>query len=282
MKLLLVKENGDWIKSQLNENNIETIIAPPGEACFEILKKDESLDIVLYDFPDSPGDGLDFLSAIKNINADIPVVLLVKKVENHIWDAILTYAYDFIVTPFGAIDVDRLLIIIRNAVKIYRLQKEIYALQDYAHFISEYISSAIVSFDNNDKIELINSNALKLFGDMGGDVNKFDRPYLFNLINVENCDGKYYYPINDNTLGNILISKTGDSNSNKSLLVISEIDISILSDKEKKVLLLMLQNKSSIEIAREMDIDRSTVYVYKKRIQAKLKNKVDICLYKKI
>src|SRR6185295_15809624 len=102
INILWVDDEIDLLKPHLlflKEKGYDVITASNGHDALDLIKKN-SLDIVFLD-ENMPGmSGLETLSQIKNINADIPVVMITKSEEEYIMEeAIGSKIADYLIKP---------------------------------------------------------------------------------------------------------------------------------------------------------------------------------------
>jgi DNA-binding NtrC family response regulator len=109
------------IELQLGEEGFLTRSAPDAEAGIQLLGK-ERFDIVLTDFKLPGMSGLEFLQAVKRVNATIPVIIMTAfgTVESAV-EAMKAGASDFILKPFSLAE---LALVIRKELATHELREE--------------------------------------------------------------------------------------------------------------------------------------------------------------
>ena len=109
------------LELQLAEEGFQTRIVPDAEAGLQLLNK-EPFDLILTDFKLPSMNGLDFLLAVKRINANLPVVLMTAygTVESAV-GAMKAGASDYILKPFSLAE---LMLVIRKELASHQLRQE--------------------------------------------------------------------------------------------------------------------------------------------------------------
>jgi DNA-binding NtrC family response regulator len=109
------------IELQLAEDDFIARSAPDAETALEMLNKD-SFDLVVTDFKLPGMNGLEFLQAAKNINANLPVIMMTAygSVESAV-DAMKAGASDYVLKPFSLAE---LIIVIRKELTSHELREE--------------------------------------------------------------------------------------------------------------------------------------------------------------
>lgn len=109
------------IELQLAEDDFVSRSAPDAETALEMLNKD-SFDLVVTDFKLPGMNGLEFLQAAKNINANLPIIMMTAygSVESAV-DAMKAGASDYVLKPFSLAE---LVIIIRKELASHELREE--------------------------------------------------------------------------------------------------------------------------------------------------------------
>ena len=288
IKLLFVRNDADFSKSlsnRLKKNNINVITAGNAEIALKLLNNDD-YDVIVSDIRLRGMDGIEFLAKVKEINQHLPVILLTGFADlQSAKDAVKLHAFDYLVKPLD--NIDNLLIPIKNAVENYNLTKENIYLKEYYQTIVENIPIGIVTLDREKRIENANKAFYKIFKLFGE--NAIGKPYtifdafLTNRISDPKIKSgnKFYCIINNNTIGLVFLKHLNIKDKGNTLMVISEVDINYLSNREKEIFFKLFKQQSYAEIAKSLNIDINTVYVYKNRLKMKLKGKVDMRLWKK-
>jgi len=109
------------IELQLAEEGFVTRSAPDAETGLEILGK-QTFDLVLTDFKLPGMTGLEFLNAVKNIDARLPVIIMTAygSVESAV-DAMKSGASDYVLKPFSLAE---LILVIRKELATRDLREE--------------------------------------------------------------------------------------------------------------------------------------------------------------
>src|SRR6185295_12029633 len=124
INILWVDDEIDLLKPHLlflKEKGYDVITASNGHDALDLIKKN-SLDIVFLD-ENMPGmSGLETLSQIKNINADIPVVMITKSEEESIMEqAIGSKIADYLIKP---VNPNQILLSLKKTLENKRLISE--------------------------------------------------------------------------------------------------------------------------------------------------------------
>ncbi len=109
------------LELQLTEEGFQARIVPDAEAGLQLLNK-EPFDLVLTDFKLPGMSGLDFLLAVKRINANLPIVLMTAygTVESAV-GAMKAGASDYVLKPFSLAE---LMLVIRKELASHQLRQE--------------------------------------------------------------------------------------------------------------------------------------------------------------
>src|SRR5271155_2012582 len=115
------------LELQLAEEGFHARTAPDAETGVQLLGK-EAFDVVVTDFKLPGMSGLEFLHAVKRVNADLPVVIMTAygTVENAV-DAMKAGASDYVLKPFSLAE---LVLAIRNELASHQLRQENSALPE--------------------------------------------------------------------------------------------------------------------------------------------------------
>ncbi len=110
------------------EEGFEVFIADSGENALKIVTEGEPLDLIITDMRMDGMDGMELLKTVKEINPDLPIIMITAfgEVEMAV-AAMQAGAYNYLTKPFNN---EELLITIRNAVEHYSLHKENLRLRD--------------------------------------------------------------------------------------------------------------------------------------------------------
>src|SRR5579862_8568518 len=109
------------LELQLAEEGFHARIAPDAEAGLQILGK-EPFEVVVTDLKLPGMSGLEFLHAVKRVNADLPVVIMTAfgTVESAV-DAMKSGASDYVLKPFSLAE---LVMVIRKELATHQLRQE--------------------------------------------------------------------------------------------------------------------------------------------------------------
>jgi DNA-binding NtrC family response regulator len=109
------------LELQLAEEGFNARIAPDAESALQILTK-EPPDVVVTDLKLPGMNGLEFLQAVKRVNADLPVVIMTAfgTVESAV-DAMKAGASDYVLKPFSLAE---LVLVIRKELASHQLRQE--------------------------------------------------------------------------------------------------------------------------------------------------------------
>ncbi|HTZ99981.1 MAG TPA: sigma-54 dependent transcriptional regulator [Candidatus Aquilonibacter sp.] len=109
------------LELQLAEEGFQARIAPDAESALQIFSKDPS-DIVVTDFKLPGMTGLEFLHALKRIDAGVPVIMMTAygTVESAV-DAMKAGASDYVLKPFSLAE---LVLVIRKELAAHALREE--------------------------------------------------------------------------------------------------------------------------------------------------------------
>lgn len=123
-KILVVddeKSIRDSIKMILDYEGYESLFAENGKKALQVID-DEPVDVVLLDIKMPGMDGLEVLDAIRELDADIPVIMISGHgtIETAV-ESTKKGAYDFLEKP---LDRDKVLVTIRNALRQRKLSQD--------------------------------------------------------------------------------------------------------------------------------------------------------------
>ena len=130
-RILIVDDDQGTLASLSRAFALEGYTALTASSAARALEKleEEDVDAILSDVVMPEMDGLEFLSRVRAKAPDVPVILMSGQasVETAV-KATRLGALDFVEKPVG---LDRLLLTLRNALRLDRLQRENRELQDY-------------------------------------------------------------------------------------------------------------------------------------------------------
>jgi DNA-binding NtrC family response regulator len=140
------------LKDILNNEGYTTDEATDGEEGLKKFKS-SSFDLVLCDIKMPKIDGIEFLQKAKEINADVPIIIISGhgNIETAV-DAVKKGAFDYIAKPP---DLNRLLITIRNAMDKNSLVKETKVLKKKVAGIQEIIGQSAPIIKIKETIEKV-------------------------------------------------------------------------------------------------------------------------------
>ncbi|MDP3392845.1 sigma-54 dependent transcriptional regulator [Sediminibacterium sp.] len=140
------------LKDILNNEGYTTDEATDGEEGLKKFKS-SSFDLVLCDIKMPKIDGIEFLQKAKEINADVPIIIISGhgNIETAV-DAVKKGAFDYIAKPP---DLNRLLITIRNAMDKNSLVKETKVLKKRVAGIQEIIGQSAPIIKIKETIEKV-------------------------------------------------------------------------------------------------------------------------------
>ncbi len=125
INLLLVEDDQDFsysLRSRFKKRNFKVNSVETAEQALEALK-DEIFDVVVTDIKLEGMDGIELLDKIKQLNEDLPVILITGYASlNSAREAVKLKASDYLLKPFDSID--DILNPIYKAVHSYRLEIE--------------------------------------------------------------------------------------------------------------------------------------------------------------
>jgi DNA-binding NtrC family response regulator len=109
------------VELQLAEEDFIARSAPDAETALQMLSKD-SFDLIVTDFKLPGMTGLEFLHAVKNINSNVPVIMMTAygTVESAV-DAMKAGASDYVLKPFSLAE---LIMVIRKELASHELREE--------------------------------------------------------------------------------------------------------------------------------------------------------------
>src|SRR3984885_9825859 len=109
------------LELQLADEGFDARTAGDAESGLQLLGK-ESFDVVVTDFKLPGMSGLEFLHAVKRVNADLPVVIVTAygTVESAV-DAMKAGASDYVLKPFSLAE---LVLVIRKELDTHQLRQE--------------------------------------------------------------------------------------------------------------------------------------------------------------
>ena len=115
------------VELQLTEEGFVSHSAPDAESALEILSKG-AFDLVVTDYKLPGMTGLEFLHAAKNINANLPVIMMTAygSVESAV-DAMKAGASDYVLKPFSLAE---LILVIRKELATHALREENRSLRE--------------------------------------------------------------------------------------------------------------------------------------------------------
>ena len=115
------------VELQLMEDGFVTSSAPDAETALDLLNK-QTFDLIVTDFKLPGMTGLEFLHEVKNINANVPVIMMTAygTVESAV-DAMKAGASDYVLKPFSLAE---LILVIRKELATHQLREENRSLRE--------------------------------------------------------------------------------------------------------------------------------------------------------
>ena len=172
-KTILIVDDEKTIRWSLSEALSAEYDVVDAESKQQGLKlfREKSPDLLLLDMKLPDGSGLDILSAVKEDDPSIPVIMMTAygEVETAV-EAMKGGAYDFILKPYS---LDKLRVTISNALETHRLRSEIAYLKSGSTgrgFFKQFIGKSPQMIDIFEKIEKIGrskANTILITGESG-------------------------------------------------------------------------------------------------------------------
>ncbi|MBN2040904.1 MAG: response regulator [Spirochaetes bacterium] len=183
ISLLLVEDDIDFRKSlsgRLARNNYNvTAVESAEQALVEI--NSEKFQVIVSDIMLTGMDGLEFLSRIKKLDEDLPVILLTGYANlETAKKAVELNAYSYLIKPLD--NISDLLTPLTNAIQNYKLKKEHILLKEHFENIVTNVPDGILTLNTSFEIESANKAFLKMFG--------LDEPEIINKHVEEIFDDK--------------------------------------------------------------------------------------------
>ena len=157
------------LELQLADEGFHARTAPDAETGLQLLK-DEPFDVVVTDFKLPGMSGLEFLHAVKRVNADLPVVIMTAygTVESAV-EAMKAGASDYVLKPFSLAE---LVLVIRKELDSHQLREENRTLREALGQRYEY-ANIIARSDKMQKVlslveRVAPTNATVLIGGESG------------------------------------------------------------------------------------------------------------------
>jgi len=167
--VLLVEDNVDHaqlmeIILKKHEVKFNVSVARSGLECFEILKSEQPVNVVLLDYDLPMMSGLEILSEVKRLRQEIPVVLVTGKGDEKIAvKAMKQGAYDYLIKDKGYMHV--LPRVIQQAIDKFELEKRLYQTErKYQNLIENAYDAIFIEHPSSGKILDVNRRASQLTG----------------------------------------------------------------------------------------------------------------------
>jgi DNA-binding NtrC family response regulator len=157
------------LELQLAEDGFHARSAPDAEAGLQLLNK-ETFDLIVTDFKLPGMSGLEFLQAVKRVNANLPVVIMTAygTVESAV-GAMKAGASDYVLKPFSLVE---LVLVIRKELASCQLREENRALREALGRRYEYKNIIALSGEMQAVLALVErvapTNATVLIGGESG------------------------------------------------------------------------------------------------------------------
>ncbi len=165
INLLLVEDDADFRNSLASRLSKKNCNVRPVESAEEALKELESdqFDVIVSDIMMGGMDGLTFLTRVKKINEDLPVILLTGYANlDTARKAVSLNAYDYLIKPLE--NISDLVSPVKNAVQNYKLKIENKILREHYENIVSSVPDGILTINSTSlKIESVNKTFLKMF-----------------------------------------------------------------------------------------------------------------------
>ncbi|MFH0974976.1 MAG: response regulator [Spirochaetota bacterium] len=267
VNLLLVEDDIDFrtsLAGRLSKKNCKVTAVASAEEALELVDEGK-FDVIISDIKLEGMDGIEFLSRIKTIDDDLPVILVTGYANlESARQAVALNAYNYLLKPLD--NISDILIPIKNAVQNYKLKVENKALREHYENIVTSVPDGILTIDStNLKIESVNKTFLNFFKTSEKDVlNKriddvFDKEvsdkieYLMQSLGLEgNAVSFEWLTIGSNDKifwADITLKRAIIGKKESILMVVSDITELKQAEEEKKELeiqFIQMQKQESI------------------------------------
>jgi two-component system, cell cycle sensor histidine kinase and response regulator CckA len=165
INLLLVEDDIDFktsLANRLAKNDCNVTAVGSAEEALELVDTD-NFEVIVSDIKLEGIDGIEFLSRIKKINEDLPVILVTGYANlDTARQAVALNAYNYLLKPLE--NISDILIPIKNAVQSYKLKIENRILKEHYENIVTSVPDGILTINSSTlKIESANKTFLKMF-----------------------------------------------------------------------------------------------------------------------
>jgi two-component system, cell cycle sensor histidine kinase and response regulator CckA len=267
INLLLVEDDIDFkasLANRLAKNDCNVTAVGSAEEALE-LADSGNFEVIVSDIKLEGMDGIEFLSRIKKINEDIPVILVTGYANlDTARKAVALNAYNYLLKPLD--NISDILIPIKNAVQSYKLRVENKTLKEHYENIVTSVPDGILTLNSSTHtVESANNTFLKMFNTSEKEVlNKkidkiFDKEvyekisYLMQSLGLEgNAISFEWLTLNKNDKifwADIKLKRAIIGNKESILMVVSDITELKHSEETKKELevqFIRMQKQESI------------------------------------
>ena len=165
INLLLVEDDIDFktsLANRLAKNDCNVTAVGSAEEALELVDSD-NFEVIVSDIKLGGIDGIEFLSRIKKINEDLPVILVTGYANlDTARQAVALNAYNYLLKPLE--NISDILIPIKNAVQSYKLKTENKILKEHYENIVTSVPDGILTINSSSlKVESANKTFLKMF-----------------------------------------------------------------------------------------------------------------------
>ncbi|MBN2402230.1 MAG: response regulator [Spirochaetes bacterium] len=254
VNLLLIEDDIDFktsLANRLAKNDCNVTAVGSAEEALELVGSG-NYEVIVSDIKLEGMDGLEFLSRIKKINEDLPVILVTGYANlDTARQAVALNAYNYLLKPLE--NISDILIPIKNAVQSYKLQIENKTLKEHYENIVTSVPDGILTINSSTlKIESVNKTFLKIFNTSEKEVlNKkidkiFDKEvtdkikYLMESLGLDgNALSFEWLTLNQNEKifwANITLKRAVIGKKESILMVVSDITNLKRAEEDKKEL----------------------------------------------
>ncbi len=164
INLLLVEDDADFKKSlasRLSKRNYNVTAVESAEDALEQIES-EIFEVIVSDIKLNGMDGLEFLSRVKKMDEDLPVILITGYANlETARKAVALNAYNYLIKPLS--NISDLIIPINNAVSNYKLKQENKILKEHYENIVSSVPDGILTINTSFIIESVNNAFLEMF-----------------------------------------------------------------------------------------------------------------------
>jgi two-component system, cell cycle sensor histidine kinase and response regulator CckA len=267
INLLLVEDDIDFktsLANRLAKNDCNVTAVGSAEEALALVDSG-NFEVIVSDIKLEGMDGIEFLSRIKKINEDLPVILVTGYANlETARKAVALNAYNYLLKPLD--NISDILIPIKNAAQSYKLKIENRALKIYYENIVTSVPDGILTINTSTlMVESANKTFLKMFNSAENDVlNKkidkiFDKDvyekitYLMQSLGLEgNAISFEWLTLNKNDRifwADITLKRAIIGSKESLLMVVSDITELKRTEEAKKdleVQFIQMQKQESI------------------------------------